>query len=136
MDANLPHPALTRRVIGAFYSTYNELGHGYLESVYENALALQLESEGVQWQRQVPIDVHFHGKIVGIFRADFIVERQLILEVKAVESLMPIHDGAGAELSEGHGASPRLASKLRPEGADSPESALGHGNPGPNLWNL
>ena len=92
MDANLPHSALTRRVIGAFYSTYNELGHGYLESVYENALALQLESEGVQWQRQVPIDVHFHGKIVGIFRADFIVERQLILEVKAVESLMPIHE--------------------------------------------
>ena len=92
MDANLPHPALTRRVIGAFYSTYNELGHGYLESVYENALALQLESEGVQWQRQVTDDAHFHGKIVGIFRADFIVERQLILEVKAVESLMPIHE--------------------------------------------
>jgi GxxExxY protein len=92
MDADLPRAELSRRVIGAFYATYNELGHGYLESVYENALALQLEAEGLQWERQVPIDVRFRGKIVGVFRADFVIERKLILEIKAVDTLLPAHD--------------------------------------------
>jgi len=92
MDAILPPPSLTGRVIGAFYSTYNELGYGFLESVYENALALQLDAEGLRWQRQVPIQVRFRGSVVGIFRADFLVERQLILEVKAVDGLSPIHE--------------------------------------------
>jgi GxxExxY protein len=92
MDANIPDPGLSRRVIGAFYATYNELGHGFLESVYENALGLQLDLEGLAWERQVPIEVRFRGHVVGLFRADFVVERKIILEVKAVESLMPAHE--------------------------------------------
>ncbi|MDQ2702781.1 MAG: GxxExxY protein [Pseudomonadota bacterium] len=95
MDANFPDTpgaGLSRRVIGAFYRTYNELGHGFLESVYENALALEMDFEGLQWERQAPIDVRFRDKVVGVFRADFIVERQLIVEIKAVDTLMPAHD--------------------------------------------
>ena len=92
MDAKIPDPELSRRVIGAFYATYNELGHGFLESVYENALGFQLDSEGLAWERQVPIEVRFHDHVVGIFRADFIVEHQIVLEIKAVETLMPAHE--------------------------------------------
>ena len=95
MDARFPKAPgaeLSRRVIGAFYRTYNELGHGFLESVYENAFALELEAEGLRWCRQVPIEVRYRDAIVGVFRADFVIEGQLIVEIKAVEKLVPAHD--------------------------------------------
>jgi GxxExxY protein len=83
---------LTHRVIGAFFETYNTLGHGFLESVYENAMALQLEQDGIRFERQAELAVRFHDKVVGIFRADFLIEGKLILELKAVERVMPIHE--------------------------------------------
>lgn len=79
-------------MIGAFYETYNELGVGFLEAVYENALAIQMEAEGLRCERQVPIAVRFRNKVVGEFRADFLVEQKVIVEIKAVERLMPVHD--------------------------------------------
>lgn len=87
-----PGPDISRRVIGAFYETYNELGVGFLEAVYENALAIQMEAEGLRCERQVPIAVRFRNKVVGEFRADFLVEQKVIVEIKAVERLMPVHD--------------------------------------------
>ena len=95
MDATTPAPPgpeLSSRVIGAFYRTYNELGHGFLESVYENAFAIELDSEGLEWKRQVPIEVTFRDKVVGLFRADFVIENQLIIEIKAVERLTSAHE--------------------------------------------
>ena len=95
MDANftvVPGAELSRRVIGAFYRTYNELGHGFLESVYENAMALEMDQEGLRWERQPAIEVRFRKHVVGIFRADFIVEGQLIVEIKAVDTLARAHD--------------------------------------------
>ena len=92
MDANFVASGLSRVVIGAFYRTYNELGYGFLESVYENALAMELDAAGLCWERQVPIDVRYQDKVVGIFRADFVVERKLILETKAVDTLNPAHE--------------------------------------------
>jgi GxxExxY protein len=95
MDANsrtyLEAP-LTRKVIGAFYETYNQMGYGFLESVYENALALQMATNGIGYERQAPLEVRFKGQLVGIFRADFLVENKLIVEIKAVEQLLPAHD--------------------------------------------
>lgn len=83
---------LSRRVIGAFYETYNTLGYGFLESVYENALALQMRSDGLHFQRQAELAVRFREQVVGIFRADFLIEGKLIIELKAVERLMPAHE--------------------------------------------
>ena len=83
---------LTHKVIGAFYETYNALGHGFLESVYENALALQLDQDGIRFQRQAELAVRFRGHVVGIFRADFLIGDKLIIELKAVERLMPAHE--------------------------------------------
>ena len=83
---------LSRRVIGAFYETYNALGYGFLESVYENALALQMQAQGIQFQRQAELAVRFRGQSVGVFRADFVLENKLIIELKAVERLMPAHE--------------------------------------------
>lgn len=93
MDADgLVHRELTERVIGAFYSTYNELGFGFLESVYENAFAIQLEASGLSVRRQYPIEVIFRGHVVGEFRADLLVEDLLLVEIKCARSLLPVHE--------------------------------------------
>jgi len=81
---------LTERIIGVFYAVYNELGSGFIECVYTNALAVALRE--VRAVREAPIAVYFRGQTVGEFRADFIVEGRLILEIKAVDHLVPVHE--------------------------------------------
>ncbi len=83
---------LSDRVIGAFFDTYNELGYGFLESVYENALAVRLGECGLQVERQVPIEVRFHGQVVGQFRADMLVEGRLLIEIKAGSQIAVAHE--------------------------------------------
>ena len=83
---------VSRKVIGAFFETYNELGHGFLESVYEAALAVRLEECGFRVRRQVPIAVMFHGQVVGQFRADMLVDDHVLIEIKAVLQLAPPHE--------------------------------------------
>ena len=93
MDASgLVHRELSERVIGAFYETYNELGFGFLESVYESAFALQLEEAGMLVQRQHPVVVHYKGHVVGEFRADLMVESLMLIEIKTTRSVLPIHE--------------------------------------------
>ena len=93
MDADgLLHRELSERVIGAFYETYNELGHGFLESVYENAFAIQLEQCGLLVKRQQPVVVCYQGHVVGEFRAELMVADLLLIEIKAVSTLMSIHE--------------------------------------------
>ena len=93
MDArDYPHAELSAVVIGAFYETYNALGFGFLESVYENAFLVQLEHCGLRVERQRPIVVRYRGRIVGEFRADLVVEEQLLVEIKAASTLLPAHE--------------------------------------------
>lgn len=88
----LKHRALTERIIGVFYDVYNELGHGFLESVYEQALALALIQSGMKLQRQVPIPVWFRGQQIGDFRADMLVEEHVLLELKAARTIDQAHE--------------------------------------------
>jgi GxxExxY protein len=67
---NLKHHELTEKIIGVFYDVYNELGHGFLESVYEQALAFALVQAGMRVERQVPVSVWFRGQQIGDFRAE------------------------------------------------------------------
>lgn len=83
---------LTERVIGVFYAVYNELGAGFLESVYENAFAAALRQAGLRAIQQAPIDVRFRGILVGEFKADLLVEDRIIVELKAVSQLGSIHE--------------------------------------------
>jgi GxxExxY protein len=80
---------LTRRVIGAFYEVYNALGHGFLESVYSGTLARELTRRGVAIEREVGVDVRYKGEVVGVVRADMLVESRLVLEIKATAALGP-----------------------------------------------
>jgi len=88
----LQHEELTEKIIGIFYDVFNELGHGFAESVYENAMAVALDQAGIPAEFQVPIRVHFRGICVGDFRADAVVADCVILELKAVKKLDSAHE--------------------------------------------
>jgi len=74
---------ITERVIGAFYEVYNVLGYGFLEKVYEVALASEFSRRGLKFSRQIPIEVCYKGDVVGAYVADFLVEGLVVVEVKA-----------------------------------------------------
>lgn len=86
------HQELTSTIINAFYKVYNQLGYGFLEKVYENALIFELERRGVHVQQQVPINVQYEGQTVGEYFADILVEGKVIIELKAAERISEAHN--------------------------------------------
>lgn len=83
---------LSERVVGAMIQVHRQLGPGLLESTYEKCLAEELDHVGLSFKRQVPIQVVYRNASVDCgYRADFIVEGDLLLELKAVETLLPVH---------------------------------------------
>jgi GxxExxY protein len=83
---------LSYGIIGAAMEVHKILGAGFLESVYGDALAIELEHRHILFQREVEVSVNYKGKKVGVGRLDFLVDEIIILELKAVENLRPIHD--------------------------------------------
>jgi GxxExxY protein len=88
----LKHSALTERIIGVFFDVYNELGSGFLESVYVEALGLAFHETRLSIEREMPVAICFRGRIVGRFRADMIVGGTVLLEVKAYPKLHSSHE--------------------------------------------
>ncbi len=78
-------------VIGVFYDVYNELGPGFLESVYQEAMALALRQAGLSVRRQVAVDVVFRGLSIGTFRADLLIAGELLVELKAARTIEQAH---------------------------------------------
>jgi GxxExxY protein len=78
----LKHAELTERLIGIFFSLYNEIGHGFLESVYEQAFSVVLAENRIFFERQIAIPVWLHAQKIGEFRADLLVERKVLIELK------------------------------------------------------
>src|SRR5678816_4350417 len=91
MKTDLKHGLITDKILGVFYEVYNELGHGFLESVYHRSLVLALESVGLNVSSKVMIPVWFRGTRVGRFEADILVENCVLLELKAVRALDSSH---------------------------------------------
>ena len=83
---------MTKKIIGIFYEVYNELGHGFLESVYETAFEIALESNGMPVLRQIEVPVWFRGKKIGDFTADMLVDKCVLLELKAGRALDQAHE--------------------------------------------
>ena len=83
---------VTDKIIQTFYNVYNELGFGFLENVYQNALYFELLDKGFQVEPQKAIDVYYQTHIVGKYKADLIVNDIIILELKAVEYLVEEHE--------------------------------------------
>ncbi len=83
---------VTDKIIKAFYKVYNELGFGFLEKVYENALFLELISIGLQCEKQKKIKVFYNKQMVGEYYPDIMVNGNIIVELKAVEALCEEHE--------------------------------------------
>ena len=88
----LLHAELTEKIIGTFFGVYNELGSGFLESVYRNAMMIALRGAGLECLSEHPIPVHFRGQQVGNFFADILVDNKVILELKALRHLETAHE--------------------------------------------
>jgi len=85
------HSELTGAIIGSAIAVHRELGPGKLESVYQRALEIELGARGIPYRKQVPIEMLYRGESVGDFFADLIVDRKVLVELKAVDALRSVH---------------------------------------------
>jgi GxxExxY protein len=86
-----PHQELTRQIVAAAYEVHKELGSGFLDKVYENALVRELTRRDVRVQPQAEIEVRYKGESVGVYYADLLVENAVICELKAAEAIINAH---------------------------------------------
>jgi GxxExxY protein len=91
MEERIIYKDLSYKIVGLAIQVRKELGFGFLEKVYENALMILLEENRIKAEQQVPIKVRFHGRVVGDYIADILVENQIILELKAQDKIIDIH---------------------------------------------
>ncbi len=91
-EQHLPIKELTHKVIGCAYAVHNQLGYGFLESVYEKSLLIELAKQGITASAQEPIKVFYDTQVVGDFFADLLIENRLILELKSVSKLCTSHE--------------------------------------------
>ena len=89
---NLKHSEITGKIIKSFYTVYNELGFGFLEKVYENALAIELSSLSLEVELQRPIAFHYKEILVGEYFADLVVNDLVIVELKSAEAISKAHE--------------------------------------------
>jgi len=88
----LKHSELSQKIIAAAHNVHKELGQGFLEKVYKNALAIELREAGIKCAPEVPMLVSYRGGVVGDYVADMVVEDKIIVEVKAVSELNAVHE--------------------------------------------
>ena len=88
----MEHSELTEKIIGCSYRVYNRMGYGFLESVYEKCMMIELRKAGLLAEAQKPITVNYDGEVVGEFVADIVVEDTAILELKAVRRVVQAHE--------------------------------------------
>lgn len=88
-DYNGLHSKKTEKIIECFYKVYNALGYGFLEKVYQNALVIELREACFEVDSELPVTVFYKGYNVGDFRADLLVDKEIFLELKAIEKLLP-----------------------------------------------
>jgi len=86
MENKLQHAGVTERIIGAAFEVYGELGYGFLESVYQKAMQVELQRQGLRAEIECPIKVKYRRVIVGEFRADLYVEDAVIVELKTAKN--------------------------------------------------
>lgn len=91
-NSGLVDEATTEKIIGAFFSVYNEMGSGFLEQVYENAMVLALRKLGLTVLQQAAVDVRYQNQVVGEYRVDLLVDARILVEIKATSSLASNHE--------------------------------------------
>lgn len=90
-ERSLPHYELTRAILGCCFEVMKELGPGFLERVYKNALVLTMREKELQVATEQPFEVVFRNKVIGRYNADLVVEKKVIIELKCCENLIREH---------------------------------------------
>ena len=90
-DKSIIHKELSYKIIELALEVHNELGCGFLEKVYENAMMLLFDREKIPARQQAPANVHFQGKVIGQYFADILVDSKVILELKTVDVITNVH---------------------------------------------
>lgn len=90
-ESNLLHHETTRQIIGAFFQVHSDLGVGFLESVYVNAMVVLLQRLGLKVEREVPFEIIYHGVSLGSYRADLVVEGKIVVEAKIGKVIEPVY---------------------------------------------
>jgi len=88
----MQHEELTKQIIGCAYRVYNTMGFGFLESVYEKCMLIELKKAGLKAESQHPITVYYEDEVVGEFVADLVVEEEVIVELKSVRRIVQAHE--------------------------------------------
>jgi GxxExxY protein len=88
----LKHKELSEKIITSAYNVHKELGYGFLEKVYKNALLVELGEAGVKCTAEFPMKVKYHNIVVGDYFADIITDEKIIIEIKAVSKLESVHE--------------------------------------------
>jgi GxxExxY protein len=89
MESKLQHAEITEKIIGAAFEVYSVLGYGFLESVYQKAMQVELQRVGLKCEIECPIKVNYKNAIVGDFRADLFVNDVVIVELKTAKNYNP-----------------------------------------------
>jgi GxxExxY protein len=88
----MEYEEITRKIIGAAYAVYKQLGFGFLESVYKKAMLIELVKSGLKAEEEKPLHVHYDGQIVGDFFVDLFVDGRVVVELKSVQHLSKEHE--------------------------------------------
>jgi GxxExxY protein len=91
-DSTLPYFKITSEILDCCFVVMNELGTGFLEAVYKNALYIALKQKGLDIEVEQSFNVYFRGRKVGFYRADLVVKKSVIIELKSCSSLLPEHN--------------------------------------------
>ena len=90
-EKELPYSELTSDILGSCFEVMKELGPGFLERVYKNALFIAMKQKGLQVEVEQPFEVAFRGKVIGRYNADLVVSKNVIIELKCCDSLIREH---------------------------------------------
>lgn len=105
VDARYAHSELTSKVIGCAMEVHRTLGNGFQEVIYQRALAIEMTQQGVQYNRELEMQILYKGQEIGERRVDFFVEDVLMVELKAVIELEPVHLAQALNYLEAYGLS-------------------------------
>ena len=113
LEDKILYKDLSYKIIGLAMQVHTELGYGFLEKVYENALMILLRENGIKAEQQVPIKVNFHNQIVGEYVADILIEDCIILELKAQDKIIENHKAQTLNYSQSNRLKTRHFDKFR-----------------------
>ena len=92
MMTKLLYKDLTYKIIGTAMEVHNVLGPGYLEAVYQNAMAREFKLRNIDYEEQVNLQVDYKGNIIGEYRADYLVDEKVVVEIKAIKRISEIQE--------------------------------------------